>query len=143
MSTIKKLFWKALTWITIALLDVFTFVFAGFKWLWKRYPEVYSVPVAFALYWFSAVIIRWLDPTSAVFDGGVLQIPLFAILLLFLFMSISWVAMGLLFGTARKFLVSDLKESFIKLSPWQKIRYSTGILFLLFYSLVALSFTLA
>ena len=119
------------------------FIADTLKFLWKKYPEVYTLPMAFCLWIVSASLLRWIDPTAAVYDAGVLQIPLFSILLLFTFLSVSWLTMGLLFGTARKFLKTQLKESFIKLKPWEQIKYSTGIFFLLFFSLVLLSFILS
>jgi len=111
-------------------------------WSGKKHPEIYTVPLAFLVFWFSEILIRELDPTSGIFDGGVLQIPLFSILLLFLFLAVSWMAMGILFSTAKTFLKAELKANFNNLTTWQKVQYSTGVLFFLLLCLVLLSFVL-
>ncbi len=112
------------------------------KWLWKRYPEVYMIPAAFVLWALSSTVIWFFDPTAGAFDAGVFQIPVFSIVLLFIFLSVSWLAMKVLFGTASKFLRSGLKNAFNNITPWQKIIYATSIFFLLLYALVRLSHTL-
>lgn len=114
----------------------------GIKWLWKKYPELFSIPMALAVWVLSVRVLRWIDPTSGIFDAGVFQIPIFSVLQLFVYVSIAWLIMGLVFGTYRKYLVNDLKEDFKKLSPWQKIRMSYTIFLSLLLSLVALSYTL-
>ena len=108
----------------------------------KKYPEVFSIPVALGIWIASITVLRWADPTSAVFDAGVFQIPLFSILQLLVYLSIAWLVMGLLFGTARKFLKNDLKTTFINLSSWEKLKFAYGVFFLLLFCLVALSYTL-
>jgi len=123
--------------------SIFAYIYKLLLWLWKKYPEVYSIPAAFAVWLLSATVLRWIDPTAAAFDAGVLQIPIFSILLLFVFLSISWLTMGLLFGTARNFLKTELKKAFFFISSWEKIKYSTGIFFALFLSLILLSFILS
>jgi len=108
----------------------------------KKYPEVLSIPAALGIWIASITVLRWADPTSAVFDAGVFQIPLFSILQLLVYLSIAWLVMGLLFGTARKFLKNDLKTTFTTLSSWEKLKFAYGVFFLLLFCLVALSYTL-
>ena len=108
----------------------------------KKYPELITIPAAFVVWVFSIHLLRWFDPTSGIFDAGVFQIPIFSVLQLFMYASIAWMVMGLLFGTYRKYLLTDLKSDFKKLSPWQKIKISYYIFFSLLFAFVALSYTL-
>lgn len=113
-----------------------------FKRFFKRYPELLSIPAAFGGWVASITILRWFDPTSGTYDAGVFQIPIFAIIQLLVYVSISWMLLGIVFGTARTFLKSELKSAFENLSSWEKIKYSYGLFFALLFALVALSYTL-
>jgi len=112
------------------------------KWVWKKYPELFSIPMALAVWVLSVRVLRWFDPTSSIYDAAVFQKPIFSVLQLFVYVSIAWLIMGLVFGTYRKYLVNDLKEDFKTLTKWQKIRMSYTIFLSLLLSLVALSYTL-
>jgi len=108
----------------------------------KKFPELISIPTAFALWVASIPVLRWFDPTSGIFDAGVFQVPIFAVLQLFIYVSIAYMTLRLVFGTAAQFLKNDLKNSFEKLTPWQKILFSYGLFLSLLFALVALSYTL-
>lgn len=112
------------------------------KKFFRKYPELLTIPTAFTVWVTSIPVLRWFDPTSGVFDAGVFQIPIFSILQLFMYVSVAWLLLGLVFGTARKFLKSELKNAFTYLNPWQKILFSYGLFFSLVFALVALSYTL-
>ena len=87
MKTILSFLLKCMMWL-------FKTTTAGLKFLWKKYPEVFSIPVALAVWVLSITVLRWLDPTSAVFDAGVFQIPIFSVIQLFVYASISWLVLG-------------------------------------------------
>jgi hypothetical protein len=132
-----------LTFIVKLLQLIWIFITDNLKTIGKKYPEVFTIPLTFAIWLLSAGVLRLIDPTAAIFDAGVLQIPLFAILLLYVFLSVTWITMGLLFSTARNYLKKELKSNFYYLSKWEKIKYSSAVFFLLFLSLIALSFVLS
>ena len=50
------------------------------KRFFKKYHEFMTLPVVFAVWLLSIGVLRWMDPTAAVFDAGIFQIPLFAII---------------------------------------------------------------
>jgi len=108
----------------------------------KRYPELLTIPLAFIVWVLSISVLRWCDPTSGIFDAGVFQIPIFAVLQLFVYVSIAWMMLGIVFGTARKFLQNDFKDKFSKLTIWHRILVSYGLFLSLLFALVALSYTL-
>ena len=112
------------------------------KDFFKRFPEIYSVPIALVVWVLSIPLLRLFDNTSAVYDAGVFQVIIFSIIQLLVYASFSWMVMGLLFGTYRKYLINELKFDFNQLTAWQKITISYFIFFSLLLSLVLLSYTL-
>ena len=42
-------------------------------WLRTNVQELVGIPFALFLYWISGIVLRYLDPTSALYDSGVLQ----------------------------------------------------------------------
>ena len=112
------------------------------KGLFKKYPEILSVPVALLAWVLSVKFLRLIDQTTAVYDAGVFQVIIFAIIQLFVYVSVAWLTLGLVFGTFRRYLIENLKTEFQKLTTWQKIRLSYSVFFLLLLSLVVLSLTL-
>ena len=112
------------------------------KGMFKKYPEVLSVPVALLAWVLSVRFLRIIDKTTAVYDAGVFQIIIFAVIQLFVYVSVAWLTLGLVFGTFRKYLIENMKNEFQKLTSWQKIRLSYSVFFLLLFALVVLSLTL-
>ena len=112
------------------------------KRMFKKYPEVLSVPIALVVWILSVRFLRLIDQTTAVYDAGVFQTIIFAVIQLFVYVSVAWLTLGLVFGTFRKYLIENMKLEFQKLSSWQKIRLSYSVFFLLLLSLVVLSLTL-
>jgi hypothetical protein len=112
------------------------------KGFFRRYPELLSIPIALAAWVISLDMLRWLDGTSGVFDAGVFQIIIFAIIQLFVYVSIAWMLFGITFGTLRMYLKYNYKKEFEKLSAWQRIILSYAVFFALLFALVLLSFTL-
>ena len=108
----------------------------------KQYPELLSIPVAVGIWIASCYVLRVFDYKAGIFDAGVFQIPLFAILQLVVYVSIAWLLMRLVFGTLAEHLMTGFKEEFDKLTEWQKLIISYGVYFALFYALVLLSHTL-
>lgn len=112
------------------------------KTFFKRFPEIYSVPIALVVWIISIPLLRLFDNTSAVYDAGVFQVIIFSVIQLLVYSSIAWLVMGLLFGTFRMYLLRELKSDFERLEKWQKICVSYFIFLSLLISLVLLSYTL-
>lgn len=117
-------------------------IFLTLKTFIHRFPELLTVPAGLLVWILSVRVLRLFDPTAAVFDAGVFQVPIFAIIQLFVYASMAWLLLGVLFGTYKKYLLNELKTDFNTLTTWQKIQLSYVIFFSLLLSLVALSYTL-
>lgn len=109
----------------------------------RSYPELLTIPIGFGVWVASIPVLRWFDPTSGIFDAGVFQIPIFAVIQFFVYVSIAWMVLGLIYGTIRKYLKIDFKEEFQLLTPWQKIKLSYSVFFALLFVLVFLARTLS
>jgi len=110
--------------------------------LFNKHPELMTIPAAVLIWIVSIYILRAIDPTSGVFDPGIFQIPLFAIFQLLLYISVAWLVIGLVFGTFKTYLISKMKFDFKDLTPWQRIKLSYYVFFLLVVLLAYLSRTL-
>lgn len=105
----------------------------------KKYPEVLAIPIGLILWKLSVYFLRFIDPTSATYDAGIFQKFIYAVIGLFIFTSISWLALKVLFGTMRTYLQKDMKNDFMNLTGWQKMELCYGIFFALVLILVYLS----
>jgi len=110
--------------------------------LFNKHPELITLPIALLVWVLSIFLLRWLDPTSGTFDAGIFQIPLFSIIQFLVFVSVAWLVLGLVFGTFKKYLKTNMKSDFQKLEPWQKIKLSYSVFFLLLAVLAYLAKTL-
>ena len=59
------------------------------KDFFKRFPEIYSVPIALVVWVLSIPLLRLFDNTSAVYDAGVFQVIIFSIIQLLVYASFS------------------------------------------------------
>ena len=102
--------------------------------IFKKHPELITIPSAVLVWIVSVSVLRALDPTSGVFDSGIFQIPIFSIIQAFIYISVAWIILTLVFGTFKKYLTIQLKSDFQELKPWQRLKLSYS----LFFALVAL-----
>lgn len=82
--------------------------------------ELLTLPVAILLWIFSADILRLMDPTSAVYDAGVFQVILFAVIQVLFFHAVAWLLLKMAFPGAYRFLDQLLENKETALSEWEK-----------------------
>ena len=123
MKTLKNI-------INIALSKVSNFL--------KTYPELLSIPAGF-IAWLLIKAALQVDPENAPLDEGIFMIIPFSFIQFTIYLFISWMYFGVLFGTFRKYMKLDMKTDFNNLTPWQKIIISYSVFFALVFSLVSLS----
>lgn len=109
----------------------------------KKYPEIVSIPVAFVVWALSVRVLRFFDETSATFDAGVFQIIIFAVIQFYVFVSIVWLTMKLMYGTLRRYLQCTFKCDFKTFTPWQQAKLSFFVFFALLAVLAFLATTLS
>lgn len=83
--------------------------FTSFKRFLMQWNEFITVPLAFVLFWLGGSVLRWIDPTSALFDAGIFQIIIFAIAAFLLLHGVAWLVLKITFPTAYHFF-DDLFE---------------------------------
>ena len=79
----------------------------GFLVEWNEFA---TVPIALLLFWAGGVLIRWLDPTSGLFDAGIYQIILFVIGAFLIFHGVAWLLLKLTFPEAFRFMSRTFEE---------------------------------
>src|SRR5690606_21115904 len=103
---------------------------------WHRLRDGLTVVGLFALFAHSGALLRWLDPTAAVVDVGVLSLVLLAVVALAAFLTVSRWLIGLLWPVMRNYQRSNFSINFISLLPRQQITFYLVIFFGLLYAFV-------
>ena len=109
----------------------------------KKRHHLITVPIAVLLFAGIVPVLRWFDPTAASFDAGIFQIPIFASVQFFIYLSVAWFTFKFVFGNFYRYLITDMKTDFKNITSWQKLKISYSIFFLLFAALVLLSIKIA
>jgi len=117
---------------------LFRFLSDFFKNQYKANPQILWIPITFIIWAIIAPILRWIDPTAAIFDLGIFMIPVYAIIIFLISTFFVWIFLKKVYGTIYSYLKSGFKADFEKLTPCQKILISLSVFFLLLFSLVAL-----
>ena len=119
-----------------------SFFFNFLKSQYKANPQILWIPILFVVWAVSVPLLRLIDPTAAVFDAGIFQIPLYGVILLVFALFITWHTVRIIFGTIQKYLKTEFKTDFIKLTKWQKITLSFSVFFALLFVLALFMLTL-
>ena len=119
---------------------LFRFLADFFKNQYKANPQILWIPILFIIWAIVAPILRWIDPTAAIFDLGIFMIPVYAIIIFLISTFFVWLFLKKVYGTIYKYLKDEtgFKKDFETLTSCQKIIISLSVFFLLLFSLVAL-----
>ncbi|MEI8086565.1 MAG: hypothetical protein WCG93_10160 [Paludibacter sp.] len=101
------------------------------KNFFKKYHELLTIPAVILLFILSIPVLRWFDPTAAVFDAGVFQIMILSMIQLVIYLSVAWFMLKIAFGHHRRYLQTGMKNDFDNLEKWQKLKLTYSIFFLL------------
>lgn len=73
--------------------------------------ELLSIPIALLLWWASPVLIRWLDPTAATYDGGIFQQIIFAVIAVLVFHGMAWLLLKITFPHVYQYMDTLLEQN--------------------------------
>lgn len=154
MKTLLIYIYNFLSWLFILAWGKFLdFLTAGKRFI-SNWNEIITIPLALVLWYLSPTFLRWLDPTAATFDSGVLQNYLLAAIGLLLFNGVAWLIVKLTFPGIYRYLDSHMenavensptitavseREKMFNLSTLQKCVISLSIFFFYFLALVLLA----
>ncbi|WP_276496725.1 hypothetical protein [Pontibacter litorisediminis] len=97
-----------------------------------RWPDILGLPLAIILFILSAPLLRWLDPTSAVFDLGILQkLALGGIAMLMLNAAV-FLGIKFNFPKVYAYYKDVLPLDFFKITPCQRLYFFLSLYALLF-----------
>jgi hypothetical protein len=108
----------------------------------KLWPEFWSIPAAIVLWLKSPLLIRILDPVAAVFDSGILQVLIFAVIGILLFNGLVFGGIMANFKPVFDFYVREFPSKFKELTTWQKCLFLLGLYSVLLLAAVILAATL-
>lgn len=86
----------------------------------KTLKENAALITVVVLFFASAKVLRWLDPTAGVFDAGVLQVINLTLVKYAVYTMITWSSFKVLWPDLGHFLKYYFKDNFKLLTPWQK-----------------------
>lgn len=111
--------------------------------------ELWTLPLAFILWWLSPYLLHIIDPTAGTYDAGIFQVILFTIVQFMIYHALAWIFLKITFPGVYKYL-DDKIESKINENPgmafpdrhyteWQKAKLSLFVFALYLLSMVMLS----
>lgn len=105
----------------------------------KKWQGLSALAIAALVWVVSPKLIRLYDPVSGVFDGGVLQIPLFAFICISFGIFLSWLFIRLEFPTIDTWIDSGrFTRDWRNIEPCERIKYSIYLFLGLLFAFVAL-----
>ncbi len=88
--------------------------------------ELVGVPLAIILFLLSPLLLRWIDPTAGVYDVGVFQIIILAVVTLLILSAIVWVLLWMGWRSLFDYFQHTFKTDFQTLAPWDRVRISSA-----------------
>lgn len=101
--------------------------------------EHFAILGALATFFIYPYVIRWIEPTAATYDAGVLQIIVITIIMFTIFQWAVWQVVKNLWPELGRYFKTEFNSDFKSLDKWQKQKISLCIYFSLFAALVVLS----
>jgi glucan phosphoethanolaminetransferase (alkaline phosphatase superfamily) len=88
----------------------------------QRWPDLIGLPIALLIFFFSAPALRWLDPTAAVFDFGILQKLLLCTLAMLTINTAVFMGIKFNFPSVYDYYKKTLSTDLNHIRPWQRIQ---------------------
>ena len=110
----------------------------------KAMPDTWAIPITLVLFWGSMHFLRWLDPTSGIFDIGLFQIIVVIAALLTSINFLVFLGIEFNFPVIWKWYKNDgMKSDWKLLTPWQHFIFFWLLYFplLLFAGILVLAMT--
>ena len=110
-----------------------------FKWLKTWLLELWTIPLALFIFILSVPVLRFIDPTSATYDAGILQKILFAVIASLVFNGLAWAGIRMVWKELFIFFQTQFKNDFNNLSNIHKVWVGLFVFSLYFLSFVLLT----
>lgn len=119
----------------LGILNFFAWLFQWiilFKPYWKkfvrfivRWNEIITIPTGFALFYFTPMLLRMADPTSAGYDLGILHAIIFAIAAMCIISGFTFLLIKINFPAVFKFIDEVFEEHFYQNSSINSTNLTT------------------
>jgi len=107
----------------------------------NKWPEVYSVGIAVAVWYWSIKVIHWIQPTAKTWNMDEIQRIIFAIAAIACVSGAVFVGIKINFPDWDKYYDNQLANDIKSVTPWQRLLLFTVIYLFLLYLLVQLVLT--
>jgi hypothetical protein len=105
---------------------------------WKE--ELWGIPVAcLLLFVVGPKLIQWVDPTAGLYDAGIMQVILFAIIALLIYNGVAWLGIKQIFPEVFDYFQKEFATDFKNLEKCQKLKVSVLLYLAFLAALVVLT----
>jgi len=105
----------------------------------KRWNELFTIPIALVMWYWSSEVLRWIDPTAATYDAGVLQVCVLVIIQFLLYHGIAWLVIKITFPKLYDYINNAFDVEFHKITEWQRLKLVLSVFALYFLAIVLLA----
>lgn len=105
----------------------------------KSIKEYSALIVALILFFVSPYVLRWIDPTTAAFDPGILHTIFIVVVAYAIYQAITWSITKNLWSEIGKFIRNDFNTAFRNLDDRSKVLISLGVYFIILLMFVLLT----
>ncbi|MEI2758974.1 MAG: hypothetical protein V9G42_06005 [Bacteroidia bacterium] len=109
------------------------------RWFKTWLLELWTIPLAIVVFISSVPVLRFIDPTSATYDAGILQKILFAVIASLVFNGLAWAGIRMVWKELFVFFQTQFKTDFNNLSNIHKVWVGLFVFSLYFLSFVLLT----
>jgi len=102
----------------------------------ELWPEVYSVAILIAAWYFSSRILDLLDPMAGAFKLGEIHRVLFSVVVVAILSGFAFLGIKLNYPGLYKYYAQEFKHDFKELSAWQRVKVFSAYYLLLLSLLV-------
>jgi len=104
-----------------------------------NWNEFLTIPLAIVIWVLSPRVLRWIDPTSATYDAGVLQICVFVVIQFLIYHGVAWLIMKITFPKLYKYVNEMFDVEFENISKWQRLKVVLSVFALYLVALVLIA----
>lgn len=105
----------------------------------KTLKEYSALVVTIALFFVIPYVLRWIDPTTASFDPGVLHTVFAALVMYAIYQAVTWSITKTLWPGIGRYMKGSFGDDFDNLKPQPKILISMGLYFIILLSFILIT----
>jgi len=93
--------------------------------IWKtiiNWNEFITIPLGLILWYISPLLLRMLDPTSAVYDAGIFQVIIFTTIQFLIYHGVVWLLLKITWPKMYNFLDDVFEGEVRDITTWERVK---------------------